>query len=99
MRQVSYEVSKLCDVVGYKGPRTQSEVQEWLRNKHNCFAVITPEAYTDGINWQSQVLFYDNSSYDCWGDNSSGMYGDNGEFPTYEDALEFGLKLALERLL
>lgn len=81
----------------YEAPY-QSELQEWLRNNYNCFIVITPEAYTEQINWQVQVLFYDNLSYDCWSNKSSGMYGDNGEFPTYEDALEFGLKLALERL-
>lgn len=99
MRQVSYEVSKMCDVVAYKGPRTQSEVQEWLRNNHNCFVVVVPTAYKNGVNWEVQVLFYDNTTWDCWSNKSSACYGDNGEFESYEDALEFGLKLALERLL
>lgn len=30
MRLLSSEVSKLCNVAGYTGPLTQSEVNEWL---------------------------------------------------------------------
>ena len=30
--------------------------------------------------------------------DGTGMYGDNGEFPTYEDALEFGLQEALKHI-
>lgn len=59
---------------------------------------MTPEAYDDGVNWNVQVLFYDATEDGCWARNSTVMFGDNGEFPTYEDALEFGLKIALERL-
>lgn len=98
MRSISYETAQLCAEIGYKGPHTQSEVQEWLRKKHDCFVVVTPEAYDDGVNWNVQVLFYDATEDGCWARNSTGMFGDNGEFPTYEDALEFGLKIALGRL-
>jgi hypothetical protein len=28
----------------------------------------------------------------------TGFYGDNGEFPTYERALKFGLQKALEQI-
>lgn len=48
-----------------------------------------------------QVLFYDTDSEcpnDCWTNDSTGMYGDNGEFNTYEDALNFGILKALERI-
>lgn len=75
----------------------QGELQEWLRKK-NIFVVVHPEAYPNSVNWCVQVLIYNNASYDCWDNKSSALYGDNGEFKTYENALEFGLKMALKRM-
>lgn len=77
---------------------TQSLLQKYLREKYNCHIQVTHEAYINGINFNVQVLFYNPNVTDCWDDLSSGMYGDNGEFPTYEEALEFGLREALKRI-
>lgn len=83
-------------IVGY-APE-QSLLQKYLREKYNCHIQITHEPYTNGINFNVQVLFYNPNSVDCWDELSSGVYGDNGEFPTYEEALEFGLQEALRRI-
>jgi hypothetical protein len=77
---------------------TQSLLQKWLRDVHNCYIVITPEPLTVGINFNFQVLFYNPNAMECWDDKSSGMYGDNGEYPTYEESLEAGLQEALNRI-
>ena len=77
---------------------TQGLLQKWLRETHNMFVVVTPEFYIDGINHNVQVLTYDpnKEESDCYDNNKcTGMYGDNGEFETYERALEFGLEKAL----
>jgi hypothetical protein len=76
---------------------TQSLLQKWLREVHNLHIVIFPEFYTTGINYTVQILCYDPTSSDCYNnDKCTGMYGDNGEYPTYEFALEFGLYEALK---
>lgn len=69
-------------------------IQKWLRDVHNKHVQITAEYYSDGINWNVQVLWLDeNDHHDYTGGTM--MYGDNGEFSTYEAALEFGLGKAL----
>jgi hypothetical protein len=65
----------------------QEEVLEWLRNEHKCYIVVSPKFCNDIVNWNVQVIFDACNSLD-----------NNGDFLTYEDALEFGLKLALERI-
>ena len=70
-------------------------IKQWLRNKHNCHIYIMPEAYKTGINFNWQILFYEVNHDDCWGDKSTGMYGDNGEYPTYELALEAAITKSL----
>lgn len=81
---------------------TQALLQKWLREKHNCFVTITQEFYMDGINFLWQVLIFDKNNEDCSGDylspKSSGLYGDNGKYKKYEDALEDGLKHALKKI-
>jgi hypothetical protein len=81
---------------------TQSLLQKWLREKHNCYIQISEDFYKNGINHLVQVLFYDkkgSNGYDYICDKkSTGMWGDNHEFPTYEEALEFGLQKALEKI-
>ena len=75
---------------------TQSLLQCWLRDVHNLHICIHPEFYTTGINYCIQVLCYAPELEDCENhDKCTFMHGDNGEYPTYEDALEFGLELAL----
>ena len=71
-------------------------MQCWLRDEHNLHVCIHPEFYTTGINYCVQVLCYAPELEDCENhDKCTFMHGDNGEYPTYEDALEFGLELAL----
>jgi len=80
---------------------TQSLLQNWLREKHNMFVIVTAEFYSNGINHNVQILTYDkNNTQEDYFDNSkcTGMFGDNGEFDTYELALEFGLVEALKLL-
>ena len=67
---------------------TQTLLQRFLREEHNIIVQISAEAYKDGINWLFQVLIYDGTH---WANNSSGLYGDNGEYNTHEEALEAGL--------
>jgi hypothetical protein len=76
-----------------------SSLQNWIRDKLNFHVVITPEFYRTGINYNWQVLIYGITDKSCYDDRSTGMYGDNGEYPTYEEALDAGLKRALEILL
>ena len=75
---------------------TQALAARWLREAHGIHVVITEEAYTNGINYLWQVLIYSPLSVDCWDNKSTGMYGDNGEYKTYEGALEAGLREAIK---
>ena len=77
---------------------TQALAARWLREAHGIHVVITEEAYTNGINYLWQVLIYNPLSVDCWDNKSTGMYGDNGEYKTYEEALEAGLQEAIKQI-
>lgn len=77
---------------------TLYEVQKWIRKKYQCHIQIITEFYTNGINYLFQVLFYDENSYDCISDISSGLYGDNGEYKTYEECLDAAIREALKRI-
>lgn len=107
MEKVSLNIEALANKLGYDkhvityhiSELYQEEINKWLRDKYNCFVTVHPEAYKSGINWCVQVLFYNPDSYDCWDNNSTCLYGDNGEFKTYEDALSFGLEKALQRII
>lgn len=70
------------------------DIAKWLREKHNLYILIKPEFYGDGINFNVQILCYnENMSESDYFDNSkcTGMYGDNGEFETYKKSFEFGI--------
>lgn len=77
---------------------TLYQAQKWLREKHNCYVQITYEAYKTGVNYLVQVLFYEPNDDDCWSNKSTGKYGDNAEFDSFEDALSFGILEALKRI-
>lgn len=77
---------------------TLHQVQKWLREKHNCYVQITYEAYKTRVNYLVQVLFYEPNDDDCWSNKSTGKYGDNAEFDSFEDALSFGILEALKRI-
>lgn len=74
---------------------TQTFLQKWLRKKHNLHIEITVDFYIDGINYNYQILEHISNEPGCHG-RSTGKYGDNGEFNTYEKALEKGLQQALK---
>lgn len=93
--QIKYRMLPYSEIYDSISAPTLSLAQKWLREVYDCYIVITPEPYIEGINFNWQVLFYDNTSFDCWSDKSTGMYGDNGEHPTHESALELGLFKAL----
>jgi hypothetical protein len=69
-------------------------VQKWLREKHNIFVICTQNFYWDGVNHLVQVFKYNPEKERCY--EGTMLYGNNGEFESYEVSLEFGLKLALE---
>lgn len=75
---------------------TQSLLQKWLREVHQAHIDIIPEFYHTGINYNWCVRFYSVMEADCMDSRSTGLYGDNGEYPTYELALEAGLQKALK---
>ena len=84
---------------GYTGQPYPSALAAWLRDKYGMFVVVTPDAYTTGVNWEVQVLSYNPEDPTCWdADMSSGVFGDNAEFATYEQALLFGLSHAFKLL-
>lgn len=91
----SYPENFNADDWGYSCP-TQALAVRWLREVHGIHVVITEEAYVNGINYLWQVLIYNPASADCWDNKSTGMYGDNGEYKTYEGALEDGLREAIK---
>lgn len=82
----------------YVSAPTQGLLQKWLREKHNLYICISAEFYKTGINHIVQILCYnpnltESDYYD--NDKCTWMYGDNGQFDTYEEALEFALQKAL----
>lgn len=77
---------------------TLYQAQKWLRERHNCYVQITYEAYKTRVNYLVQVLFYEPNDDDCWSNKSTGKYGDNAEFESFEDALSFGILEALKRI-
>jgi hypothetical protein len=91
-----WEVNITKDLKEYYLAPTQSLLQKWLREEHNCYIEITYDFYTTGVNFNYQVWFYSPIDIECVSDKSTGMYGDNAEYQTYEQALEYGLKHALK---
>ena len=60
---------------------TQSELAAWLRDVHNIETHVWAEGYVRGINWLCQAINWNN-------DKGSMVFGDTGDFSSYEDALE-----------
>lgn len=77
---------------------TLYEAQKWLREKYQCYVQIITEFYINGTNFLFQVLFYNESCYDCLADESTGLHGDNGKYGTYEEALNAGILESLKLL-
>jgi hypothetical protein len=60
----------------------------WFRDVHGLYHTIWPEFYKDGINFNWQILWY--LPKDEWTkyviSDGTGQYGDNGEYPSQEEA-------------
>jgi len=91
-----YEISdKRTNDSNYFGAPLYQQAVNWFDSK-GIHIDITPEFYKDGINWNFQVWEYDPNGYKCTSDRSSGMYGDNHEYPTRKDAIIGGIQKALK---
>lgn len=75
----------------------QSLLQKWLREKHGIHIQIFIETYSYGMQINMQVLHLETVDEKLRSsDKSTGWYGDNGEYKTYEEALEAGLLIGLK---
>jgi hypothetical protein len=73
---------------------TYSQVFRFFRDKHSLYVHSVPEFYLDGINFNWQILW--RIPKERWDKDKDGRvrtfttgtlwYGDNGEYPTQEDA-------------
>lgn len=79
---------------------TQSLLQKWLREVHNIDVVLSPERYSNGINYLVQAQKWDLNADPEVNPNfvikGSYWFNDNHEYGTYEEALEKGLQEALK---
>jgi len=64
------------------------QVFRWFREKYGLYHHIVPEFYTKGINFNWQILWY--LPKEEWTNHvisdGTALYGDNGEYPTQEQA-------------
>lgn len=87
--------------IDYPAP-TQSLLQKWLRDVHHIHIDIIMKCHRDRIDWNVRALKWnlnmedENNTFMDFIEDSTFLYGDNNKFPTYEDALEFGLQLGLQ---
>ena len=67
---------------------TFSQAFRWFRDNHGLYYHIVPEFYTNGINFNWQIFWY--LPKEEWTryviSTGTMMYGDNGEYPTQEEA-------------
>jgi hypothetical protein len=65
-----------------------SQAFRWFREKYGLYHTVWPEFYQDGINFNWQILWY--LPKDEWTkyviSDGTMEYGDNGEYPTQEEA-------------
>lgn len=92
---------------------TQDHLQTWLESK-GMFVSLAPDFWTDGINWNWQILWYLPKEKWEWIEDEdengnmikhpsnivtgTGWYGDNGEFPSRHEALEAALYMGLMKM-
>ena len=66
---------------------TLSSILQYLIKEYNLYITIQYSFYKTGINYLWQIFEYEPDDLDCVTNNSTGLYGDNHEYPTYESAL------------
>ena len=65
--------------------------------EQGIYICVRPEAYKDGINFLVQILTPDPTQPTLYNEKlSTGSWGDNGEFKTWDEAMKFGLEKANE---
>ena len=65
--------------------------------EQGTYICVRPEVYSNGINFLVQIITPDLNSPTHYNEKlSTAAYGDNGEFNTWQEAMEFGLKKANE---
>jgi len=76
------------------------QVFDWFREEHGLLYSIIPEFYTGGINFNWQLRWY--LPKEEWTEHviSDGTYwyGDNGEYPTQEEAELATLRKMIEKV-
>lgn len=74
---------------------TPYHILEWLIEL-GWHILIIPEFYKTGVNYNVQVLHYNPdrefAAIDNFCDTATCLYGDNGELPTLEEAITYGIK-------
>jgi hypothetical protein len=83
---------------GMCGVPLYQQAFKWFREKHGLYYYILPEFYKNGINFNWQILWYlpkeEWTNYRIY--NGTMLYGDNGEYPTQEEADIACLKKLIE---
>lgn len=65
--------------------------------EQGIYICIRPEAYKNGVNFLVQILTPDLNSPTLYNEKlSTGAWGDNREFDSWDKAMEFGLEKANE---
>lgn len=83
---------------------TLSQLHRWLREVQFIHVRVWPEYYKNGFNWNMQVTWWlgDIEGGDEMDDypfyNGTFSYGDNGQFKSYEHALENGLIIGMKMM-
>jgi hypothetical protein len=77
---------------------TFAQAFRWFRDIHGLYHTICPEFYRDGINFNWQILWY--LPKEEWTEyvicDGTVCYGDNGEYPSQEEAELACLKKLIE---
>jgi hypothetical protein len=75
-----------------------SQAFKWFRDEYGLYTTFIPEFYKDGINFNWQILWY--LPKEEWTErnimNGTYLYGDNGEYPTQEEAILACLRKLIE---
>ena len=88
--QKPYDNTKITNGVirEYSWAPLYQQVFRWFREKHGLYIHFVPEFYMTGINFNWQILWY--LPKEKWTEyvvsNGTMLFGDNGEYPTQEDA-------------
>ena len=72
-------------------------IQKWLRDKHHCVVEVTLDIFTNCINWNYQILFYDPKTFEMLY-KSTYKCGGISDYTTYENALDTGIEHACKIL-